>query len=327
MDRKYRVGSLAIVLFGFLTILIFFNKKNNSIKSKENEKILVGYPPVSTSLPLFVAIEEKLFEKRGIVVEPVRFETANQIVEALVTNRISGTSASADYPFFLMATKDKNAFKIFAWEMLDTIIPFDVIVARKGAGIKTLSDLKGKKIATFPGTQLKHYLKLILKNALKIEIECEIIEMPAGNQIPALASGAVDALFSLEPIITISLKKGISEVLVSSPISRYIGNGKPIPAASFAVSQKFISDKPDNAQKFIDAMSEAISLINKDQLKYRNLYPKFTAISPELAEVIPITYFKTLSDMDIELFQKEADILFEAKLLEKKLNVKDFIYK
>ncbi len=312
---------LLIVIVGFFTYQYF--NKNTKIG---NKVIKVGYPPVTTSLPLFVAIEKQLFQKRGLTVEPIKFGTANQIVEALVTDRIEATAVCADYPFLTMATKNSNLFKIYAWEMLDTNIAFDLIISGKDSNINTLADLEGKKIATFPGSQLKYYLGLILKNALGKEINVDIIEMAPANQIPALASKSVDALFTLEPLATITLVKGIGKVVSASPISKYIGGGDPIPAASFALNNNFIKTNPEISKKFVEAMEEAIELINKNQEKYRYLYPKFTPIKEGLSSKIPVTHFTTVDTMDIKLFQKEADILFNANLLEKHIDVTNIIY-
>jgi len=52
-----------------------------------------------------MAIDQKLFTDRGLTIEPVRFDTANQITEALVANRIDATSVSADFPFLTMAQR------------------------------------------------------------------------------------------------------------------------------------------------------------------------------------------------------------------------------
>ena len=288
--------------------------------------IKVGYPPVSTSLPLFVAIEEGLFKEKGLNIESVQYETANQIVDALAAGEIQATSVCADYPWLSLAVEDDEAFRIYAWEILDTLIPFDLILSRPGSGIHTLADLEGKTIATFPGSQLKHYLELILEKALGWMPEVTIIEMAPADQIPALASGKVDALFTLEPMALMAVLQGVGQIVESSPISKYIGGGQPMPAASFALSTTFIKEHSQTAKKFVQAMDKAIRMINKDQEQYRYLYPRFTNITAELAGKIPVTHFTTVRDMDISLFQKEADILFKAGLLERRMEVKKLIY-
>lgn len=292
----------------------------------ETKTIKVGYPAVSTSLPLFVAMEEGLFKEQGLVIEPVKYENANQIVDALVAGDIQATSVCADYPWLSMAAQQENAFTIYAWEMLDTIIPFDLILSRKGSPIQSLADLEGKKIGTFPGSQLKHYLELILQKALGRIPSVSIIEMSPAEQIPALASGKVDALFTLEPMALLAVLQDVGQVIEKSPISKYIGDGKPFPAASFALSTAFVHKDGKTAKKFVKSMWKAMQRINKDQKKYRYLLPRFTNISADLAPQIPVTHFATVRDMDVSLFQKEADILFEAGLLEKRIDVGQLIY-
>ena len=288
--------------------------------------VKVGYPPVSTSLPLFVALEEDLFKEKGIRIEPVMYETANQIVDALAAGEIQATSVCADYPWLSLAVEDEDVFRIYAWEMLDTLIPFDLILSRKGSDILTLADLEGKKIGTFPGSQLSHYLELILKNALGRLPAVTILELAPADQIPALATGKVDALFTLEPMALMAVLEGVGQVVETSPISRHIAGGQAMPAASFALSAAFIRERPKTSKKFVQAMDKAIRMINKDQQRYRYLYPRFTNIPADLAGQIPVTNFSTVKDMDLALFQKEADILFEAGLLTQKLSVKHLVY-
>jgi chorismate mutase-like protein len=298
------------------------------IKSTDADPALikVGYPPVSTSLPLFVALEEGLFKEKGIRIEPVQYATANQIVAALAAGEIQATSVCADYPWLSLAAREEAVFKIYAWEMLDTLIPFDLILSRKGSAIHRLADLEGKAIGTFPGSQLRHYLELILENTLGRLPAVNIIELAPADQIPALASGKIDALFTLEPMALIALLEGVGQVVETSPISKYIGGGQPMPAASFALSAAFIEAHPKSSRKFVQAMDKAIRMINKDQQRYRYLYPRFTTISTELAAQIPVTNYSTFKDMDLMLFQKEADILFEAGLLSRRLSVSNLVY-
>lgn len=289
--------------------------------------IKVGYPAVSTSLPLFVALKEGLFKKQGLMVEAVPYETADEIVGALAAGEIQATAVCADYPWLSLAAERGNVFQLYAWEMLDTLIPFDMILSRKGSGIDELTDLEGKRIATFPGSQLKHYLELILREALGRLPVVTVLELAPADQLAALASGQVDALFTLEPMALLALLQDIGQIVDTSPISRYIGEGEPFPAAGFALSNAFIREYPKESRKFVQAMEKAIRLVNKDQERYRYLYPRFTSISAELAPQIPVTNFATVKDMPLRLFQREADILFEAGLLPRRILVGDLVYK
>lgn len=327
VSYAYRLIFLCLIFSGISFSLKGQQSTTGTEAGKPVTTIKVGYPAVSTSLPLFVALEEGLFRKQGLRIEPVRFETANLIVEALAAGDIQATSVCADYPLLSVAAQQEDAFRIYAWEILDTIIPFDLILSRKGSDIHELADLEGKKIGTFPGSQLKHYLELILKNALGRLPEVTILELAPAEHLPALASGEVDALFTLEPMALMAVIQDIGQVVEASPISRYIGGGQAMPAASFAISTAFIREQPKLSLKFVKAMGKAIGRVNKDQERYRYLYPRFTNISAELAPQIPVTNFATVKDMDLSLFQKEADILFEAGLLPRRLSVGKLMYK
>lgn len=318
-------------LFFWPVILLFYLGSMSQVSGqtmpagKEPINFKVGYPAVSTSLPLFVGLEEGLFEKKGLRIEAVPYETANEIVDALAAGDIQATAVCADYPWLSLAAEQKEVFRLYAWEMLDTIIPFDLILARKGSGIQQLADLEGRKIATFPGSQLKHYLELILRNALGHLPPITVLELSPADQLQALASGQVDALFTLEPMALMAVLQDIGQVISTSPISRYIGNGQAFPAASFAISTAALRDRPKESRKFIQAMEKSIRMINRDQEQYRYLYPRFTNISAELAPQIPVTKYAVLKDMDLTLFQREADILYEAGLLPRRIRVSDLV--
>jgi NitT/TauT family transport system substrate-binding protein len=76
------------------------------------------------------------------------------------------------------------------------------IVARRSSGIAALSDLKGKKIATWPNTSSAYFLKLMLERAGLSEADVTILPvLPPSNMPAALASGEVDAVTIWEPEI------------------------------------------------------------------------------------------------------------------------------
>ena len=54
-------------------------------------KIAIGFWPVASGLPLFVAVEKGYFQEAGLEVEAVKFANPNQVAEALIAGRLQGT--------------------------------------------------------------------------------------------------------------------------------------------------------------------------------------------------------------------------------------------
>ena len=76
------------------------------------------------------------------------------------------------------------------------------IVARRSAGIASLADLKGKRIATFPSTSSAYYLHRMLATAGLSEADVTIVPiLPLSDMAPALKGGKVDAVTIWEPEI------------------------------------------------------------------------------------------------------------------------------
>jgi NitT/TauT family transport system substrate-binding protein len=76
------------------------------------------------------------------------------------------------------------------------------IVARRSAGISTLADLRGKRIATTPGTSSAYFLHSMLATAQLDESTVTVVASGLPSQIPGMLSGRqVDAATIWEPEI------------------------------------------------------------------------------------------------------------------------------
>lgn len=73
------------------------------------------------------------------------------------------------------------------------------IVARKSAGIEKLSDLRGKRIGTLPGTSAAYFLNQMLVSADIPAAEVEIVRVPIAELAPQLAAREVDAVAIWDP--------------------------------------------------------------------------------------------------------------------------------
>lgn len=73
------------------------------------------------------------------------------------------------------------------------------IVARRSAGISSLADLRGKRIATFTNTSAAYYLHRVLAKAGMTEADVTIVPLSAAAIGDALIAGRADAIAIWEP--------------------------------------------------------------------------------------------------------------------------------
>ncbi|MBX3620383.1 MAG: ABC transporter substrate-binding protein [Rhizobacter sp.] len=79
------------------------------------------------------------------------------------------------------------------------------IVARRSAGIRTLADLRGKRVGTMPRTSSAYYLDRMLRSVGLSEADVKTVPFVAGGPVPlnrmtgALLQGELDAVTIWEP--------------------------------------------------------------------------------------------------------------------------------
>ena len=77
-------------------------------------KIRVGYWPIAAGLPFYAAVEQGYFKSAGLEVEVLRFAGAQQIMEAMLSERCDGSAngtGSANIAIGEIAAP--GSFKIF----------------------------------------------------------------------------------------------------------------------------------------------------------------------------------------------------------------------
>jgi NitT/TauT family transport system substrate-binding protein len=299
-------------------------------RGQSSDKILIGFWPIASGLPLYTALERGFFKEVGLNVEGAKFASAQQVAEAMVAGRTHGSAnGTASAALALAEITSPDLFKIICSNPSNHKLVLDQFVVPKDSSITKISELAGKKIASGPGVQNVTLAKVILeKNGIA---DPKVIELPIGQHVPALAAGQIDAAYTLEPTGTTGRMKGLTRVLENGVISKYVLGNADAPwfGGSASVTTAFLKERPADAKKYIAAYAKAVDFVRKNPAEVRQHLDGFTSIDASLVKEVPLsgfTLYNEFSASDVAYFQQFFDLFTERKIFTRKVDVKSLLY-
>ncbi|MFZ4640489.1 MAG: ABC transporter substrate-binding protein [Nodosilinea sp.] len=304
---------------------------NPSSATENPGKIAIGFWPVASGLPLFVAEKKGYFKEAGLEVEVVKFASPNQVAEALIAGRLQGTgNGVASGVLGLAEITSPGLFKIITANPSDVDRVLDQVIVAKDSPIKSVGDLKGKKFAAGPGAQNLAIAQAILAAAGVTNPQVQQLEIK--QHVAAIASKQIDAAYTLEPTGTVGSLKGITRVLENGVVSKYIlGDGKaPWFGGSAVLSTSFIEKYPATTQAYLQAYRRAVEDIRQTPDDTRQYLVGYTAIEGDLVQKVPLvgyTMYDEFTPEDVSYFQKFFDFMAKKEVFSKPVDVANLIYK
>lgn len=317
---------IAVSLFIIICIVIFYYFKtsgNQLNKPQQNIIVKIGYQPINANLPFFVALDKGYFIEEGVIVKPIRFEASNPIIDGLYTDKLDGGSSVATAALIPAAIKNPGKVKAYMANEATPEKYYYTLTVRTGSKINSLSGLKNKKIGIYPGSAPVTFAKIILKKYLNIDKDIEFIQLAPELEVHSLSTGSVDALFTLEPFGTIAEVTGAGTILIKGPVEKYIVN--PYYGGLFVFSTSFINSHPEEAKKIERAMYKAVDYIKTHEREARLVLPKYTPMTKDVALKASFSNFKIVNDIQRVKLQELADILFENKVIDMKIDMKTLL--
>jgi NitT/TauT family transport system substrate-binding protein len=203
-------------------------------------------------------------------------------------------------------------------------------VVRKGLEIKSLADLKGKKIMSAPGPANVLMARAALAAAGLKEGDYQLDQLDMGQHVNAMTAGTFDAGYTLEPNATVMRKNGVASTFEAGVIAKYV-LGDPNANAwvgGCALTTDFIKSKPDVAKRFTAAWGKAVKFINDNPTEARQYLIKNTFTPDDVAATVPLVRFEMVSDLkpsDIADFQRFMDFSTKTGILPEKVDVSQFL--
>lgn len=131
---------------------------------------------------------------------------------------------------------------------------------RPAAGIKTLADLKGKKVAFQRGTIFELSLSLILAGVGLKNEDVQLFDLQGADQTAAIQSGDVDALLGQGNQVLALVHSGLVEVLYSTK-----GPAPGSTFGSFTVLDSFAKENPEIVARVLRSYVQASHFASLDE--------------------------------------------------------------
>lgn len=246
----------------FLSQMILMNAScfRGAKSEKDQTVIRFMYGPIAMNLPLFAAVENGYFAKRGIKMEMTNYQNTQKLgAQAMEASEIDGSAAS----FINMTLSRQQGFHvrmIASWGFGGPGYEQTALVVLKNSPIKTIDQLNGKTVGGFiRSTEFgMQQQQLFAKHNVT---KCNQIELPIAQCVGALRSGRVDAAQLIEPHLSM-LKKEIRTLALYNEVD----------ARGYAFSEKMCAEKPELLHKWIEALQEGVAFVFHHEDRSRKYY-------------------------------------------------------
>jgi len=218
------------------------------------DKMRVAIPLFPTAaFPLLVASDRGFFQREGLMVEPIRINSAPTTYQALISGDVHG-AVGAPTGLLPSYAQCADIVTVGSW---DNFVPYVWLTREK---ISDVRELRGKRIGVNrAGSKPWLIIQVLLQNAgLDPVKDLTLLQMGGGSQerVAALMRGGIDATLAdvlLEPIMK---KRGF-----------FVLRGRPTPFmnAPIAFKRSYLASQRSTAKKFVKAFADATRyiIINK----------------------------------------------------------------
>jgi NitT/TauT family transport system substrate-binding protein len=218
--------------------------------------VRVGYAPVYSLAPTFIAHEKGYFEAENLDVQMEVIASGPEGFAATAAGHLEVTTTSVAAAV-LNAWATGVDIRMFAAEQayLAEGPAGTALVGRKelkdNGQVTRVADLRGRKVAINAlGTATEWSADRALRTGGLTAADVELTPMNFPDVVPALANGAVEAALAIEPLATQSVLNGVGEFLTTdfalgAQITVLIANGT------------WLKEKPDAAARYLTAYLRA----------------------------------------------------------------------
>ena len=276
-----------------IILLLILGLTAESAPAQETMRVAIPLFPTA-AFPVLVGNDRGFFQKEGLIVEPIRINSAPTTYQALISGDVHAVVGA---PTGLLPSHAQGA-DVVALGSWDNLVPYVWVTREK---ITDIRELRGKKVGVNrAGSKPWLIIHVLLQDAgLDPVKDLTLLQMGGGSQerVSALMRGGIDATLAdalLEPIM---VKRGF-----------FVLRGKPTPFmnAPIAAKRSYLAGQRSTVKKFVKAFSDATRyLVDNKEGTMRPLTKLLNSNDPD---VVDFAYQYLHSNSDATLYPPDGAV-------------------
>lgn len=261
---------LALLVVPIVAALSACGSSSSTTNATGSAQIAVGYTPITTALPAWVAQEQGFFKQNNLDVA-LKLSANINTMPPLMGKQYD--LALSTQPDLVKAASNSLDIVQVSGDALDTKAnPTVLIMVRPDSGIKSISELKGKRVAapSLGGNIHLSFLHLLEQNGVRAN-SIQAVQVPSPNIPDQLTAKQVDAAEILQPFANEMLAKGM------------VSLGNPFRSIGDSVTQTFwIADRSwaeshrDTIARWVKSLQQASDFIKSNKERTLAIMEKYT---------------------------------------------------
>jgi len=308
-----------LILRRSLAALLAVGLSLGALSHAQAESLRIGYQKYGTLVLLKAkGTLEKRLAAQGISVQWTEFPGGPQLLEGLNVGSVDFGVTGETPPVFAQAAGADLLYVAYEPPAPTS----EAILVPKDSGLKSVADLKGKKVALNKGSNVHYLLVRALEDAGVKYSEIQPVYLPPADARAAFESGSVDAWVIWDPFLA-AAEKQLS--------ARVLRNGQKL-----VDNHQFYLSTRNYAQKnpeVIKVLIEEVRAVGEDSKADPDKVTEQVAPLLGLPKDITALAVKRqgygaqfLTPAVVNAQQKIADSFTELKLIPKRLSVQDVIW-
>ena len=265
---------------------------------------------------------EKRLAARGITVEWSEFTSGPPLLEALGAGALDFGATGDVPPLFAQAA---NGNLVYAGIYRGSP-EGSAILVRQDSPIKTLADLKGKKLAFKRGSSAHNVAVKALAKAGLTPSDVEAIDLSPPDAAAAFKTGAIDAWSIWDPYLAIA---------EADPQTRILATARGIvdSYSFFLANSDFTRDNPQIISEVVDELAKVGAVAQKNLDDTVTALSALTGVSVDVTRITltrpdaDLGSVSLVTDAAITYQQALADQFYKLGIVPKPLTVSDIVWR